>query len=198
MIILDKSVYLAKGSERICFVHPNDENKIIKIIYQQKSTNNQNELEYKYYKYLENKKVSFSNLSKCYGFIETNLGEGLVFERIRNYDRSTSLSLREYLQKKIFSCKEEKNLLNKLKNYLEINNILFVDATSVNILVKEVSKTEKKLVIIDGIGAKREGIKFNLYLVFPFYAKYKIKKQWKIFLQNIEKVKRKIKLNQRL
>lgn len=198
MIILNKGNILAKGSERACYLDPADSTKIIKIIYNKKSKNNQNELEYKYYEYLNGKNIEFSNLARCFGWVETNLGKGLIFERILNYDGTASSNLREILQRKILFSNEEDTLLNDLNTYLESNSILFIDATSLNVLVKEESKTKRKLVIIDGIGAKREGFKFYLYLKFNFYTKYKIKKQWNVFLENIKKVKKKIELNQKL
>ena len=52
IVELNDDFFLSKGSERSVYIHPNDKSKVIKILYNQKSKNNQNEMEYKYYKYL--------------------------------------------------------------------------------------------------------------------------------------------------
>lgn len=191
MIYLDKNNLLVSGSERACYIHPNDETKLIKIIHSKDEGYNQNDLEYKYYNYLDNQKVSFSNIAKCFGWIETNIGKGLLFERILNYDNSDAKEIRYYIKNNIFSDDEEKNLLNELKYYLEVNKVLFIDATTVNVLCKEISKGKYRLIIIDGLGGKRIGVKSRLYLIPIFlpYTIYKIKKQWKVFLKNIKNVK---------
>lgn len=191
MIYLDKNDLLSKGSERACYTHPSDDNKLIKIIYTKNIGYNQNDLEYKYYNYLKKSKVSFNNISKCFGWVETNIGRGLLFQKIKNYDNSISKEFRYYIKNNIFLDEEEKELLCELKYYLKKNKILFIDATTINVLCQETSKGVYKLIIIDGLGGKRVGIKSNLYLIpiLSSYTAYKIKKQWKIFIRNIENVK---------
>ena len=68
IVELNDDFFLSKGSERSVYIHPNDKSKVIKILYNQKSKNNQNEMEYKYYKYLEIKQVSFEHITNCYGW----------------------------------------------------------------------------------------------------------------------------------
>ncbi|RXK12365.1 hypothetical protein CP985_14515, partial [Malaciobacter mytili LMG 24559] len=82
MIILQNKDLLQKGSERACYEHPFDKNKIIKIVYNQKGKNNQNDQELYYYNFLNKQNIDYNNISICYGKIDTNLGEGLVFEKI--------------------------------------------------------------------------------------------------------------------
>ena len=45
-IELSDRLYLGKGGERKSYIHPQDNNKIIKIVYSQGKHNNQNTLEY--------------------------------------------------------------------------------------------------------------------------------------------------------
>ena len=191
MIALSKKLILGKGSERICYIHPLDKNKVIKIFYNQKSTNNQNILEYKYFKFLEKKNVNFSHITKCYYWLETNLGKGLVFHRILNYDNTNALGFQYFLKNKKFSFKEENELLEELRFYLVNNNILFTDATTINVICQKINTNKYKLIIIDGLGAKRKGLKLFLYTFLPFYTQYKIKKQWQVFLANVQRVKNK-------
>ncbi|MFW2454249.1 YrbL family protein, partial [Aliarcobacter butzleri] len=85
---------------------------------------------------------------------ETNLGKGLIFDRVMNYDDTPSKSFRYLIANKIITFHEQEILLNQLKNYLEKNQILFADNSLTNILCKEIRKNEYELIIIDGLGAK--------------------------------------------
>lgn len=127
--------------------------------------------------------------------MKTNLGKGLVFDRVLNYDKTSSKSFRYLIANKMINLEEQKILLSELKNYLEKNEILFADNSLTNILCKEVREKQYKLIIIDGLGAKRIGLKFWLYLRSRIYKKYKIKKQWTKFMLMYQKDLKRIALN---
>lgn len=182
-LILTDEHFIAKGGERACYLHPEDNTKIIKIIYIDGIHNNQNELEYSYMNYLINKKIELTHITNCYGYVETTLGKGLVFDRVQDYNGVFSKSFRYMIAHKLIDKKEQLLLLNELKIYLEKNKIMFVDNSMTNIFYKKISDSKSKLVIIDGLGAKRTGIKYNLYKIFPLYRDYKIKKQWEKLLK---------------
>lgn len=190
MILLNNNYLLSRGSERTCYIHPFDTNKVIKIIYNKKElNNNQNDLEFKYYSYLNSKNISYEHITKCFGWVDTNLGKGLVFERVLNYDNSIPKQLTHFLQHKIFTIEEETLLLNELKTYLETNKILFMDVATLNVLCKKISSSKYKLIIIDGLGPKRDGLKFWLYTNIELYNTYKQKKQWNKFIKLVNRVK---------
>ncbi|RXI35686.1 hypothetical protein CRU99_13785, partial [Malaciobacter mytili] len=147
MIILQNKDLLQKGSERACYEHPFDKNKIIKIVYNQKGKNNQNDQELYYYNFLNKQNIDYNNISICYGKIDTNLGQGLVFEKIIDYDGNISKTLRHYLKLNKFDNNKEESLLNDLKKYLFKYKIIFSDPTSVNVLCKRLSEDDYKLII---------------------------------------------------
>ena len=183
-IILNKNLFLARGGERDCYILPDDNNKIVKILHLKGKHNNQNELEYQYMKHIEKNLKDFSHIVRCYGFIDTNLGKGLVFDRVLDYDGEQSRCFRYTVLKKILTREHELKLVEELKQYILKNNILFIDATLVNILCQRVSDKEYKLIIIDGLGGRRKGIKSTLYNYSLLFTKYKVRKQWKKFLNN--------------
>lgn len=183
-IILDDKHLLAKGGERACYINPNNSQQIIKVIYTTSKThNNQNELENTYMTYLMKKNVDMSHIAKCYGYINTNLGKGLVYERIMDFDGTATNSFRFYIANKLLSKQIQEQLIQELKTYLETNLILFVDTSLTNIFCQQYEKDKFKLIIIDGLGAKRTGFKFWLYRNSKFYTKYKIKRQWDKFMK---------------
>ena len=60
MLIIKDEDFIAKGLERACYIHPEDETKVIKIVYSKQGIkNNQNEVEYMYIGYLKEKKKDF-------------------------------------------------------------------------------------------------------------------------------------------
>src|SRR5574344_2064168 len=140
MVQLKSELLLGDGGERLVFIHPNDNNKVIKVLQPGiKKHNFQNELEFKYYNF--------------------------------------------------FPEAKEKKLLEDLKSYLFKNEILFIDCSSHNVFCKKISEDKYTLIIYDGLGARRDSIKLSLYMKSKLYTKYKIKKQWKLFIKNCEKSK---------
>lgn len=189
MINLKKKDFLNKGGERTCYINPLNNKQIIKVLHLKDKNNKQNELEYIYYTYLKNKKINFSNIAQCFTWINTDKGAGLIFEKIVDYDGKISKSFRFYTRHNLLDNNTETSLLKNLKNYLERNLILFIDVSTVNVLCQKINQYEYKLIIIDGLGARRLGFKFYLYLYSNFLTKYKIQKQWNKFIINYNKDK---------
>jgi hypothetical protein len=183
-INLTKEFFIAKGGERECYIHPKDNSKVVKIIHRKGKNNEQNQLEYKYTNFLKSKNRSFEHITKCYGFVDTNLGKGLVFDRVFDYTNEQSKSFKEYVLNSSLPIDTEKKLIEELKNYIFSNDILFIDVDLSNLFCKEYEKGKYKLIIIDGLGARRIGFRFSLYLKSKIFTKYKMKKQWKKFWQN--------------
>jgi hypothetical protein len=177
-LILDEKDFLAKGGERSCYIHPEDNKKLVKVIHAKENLNQQNDVEEIYMNYLDKRSVDLSHIAKYYGKVSTNLGDGLIYERVLNYDGSETKSLRYSMVYKTIPLNILEELLQELKNYLEKNRILFVDTSLTNIFCKKIDNKNYKLIIVDGLGAKRLGFKFWLYRHCKIYTKYKIKRQW--------------------
>lgn len=188
MILLNNDL-IGIGSERSCYIHPHDNTKVIKVFHNKKNKNDQNKLEYKYYQYLGKKNISYKHITRCFGWIDTNMGRGLIFERVVNYDDTAPKQLTHYIKNKIFSNEREMELLLELKKYLLSNNILFMDVATLNILCKKIDKDKYRLIIIDGLGGKRDDFKFYLYTKIALYSRYKIVKQWKRLMFMVERLK---------
>ncbi len=192
MIELNKSLYIAKGAERECYIHPDDTSKLLKVEYNNSIDRNQNKLDIYYYTYLKKQNVSFSHIPKYYGTIETNKGDAVIYDSIKNYDNSVSKSFEEIIGEKKLSTLEEKQLLEELQTYLLTNLIVFGDVVLSNILCQEVSPNHYKLIIIDGLGGRRFGWKLWLHIHSKFYTKFRIAKQWKKLIKNYNLLKKSI------
>ena len=163
IISLTDNNLIAKGGERNCYEHPEDKTKVLKIVHRKEKHNEQNLLESIYYKFLLQKNIPTTHLAQIYGFTNTNLGEALIYERILDYNNQQSLSLKEVILKKKIKKEVENQLVNELKEYIFANNILFVDVDLSNVFCCQYEQDKYKLIIIDGIGARRIGWRFNLY-----------------------------------
>lgn len=177
-LFLHDNLLIARGGERACYIHPKDSTKVVKIVFANEGHNRQNELEYTYYCYLARKQIAYTHITKCYGYIATNYGLGLVFERVLNHDDSPCRSLRYAMAYHLINEKLQHELLEELRIYLNTQNILFVDTSLTNIFLQEYTPNQFRLIIVDGLGAKRVGLKSWLYRHSHFYLRYKITRQW--------------------
>ena len=187
MIELTEDLYIAKGAERECYVHPQDDTKVVKIQFNNNINRNQNDLDIYYYNYLKTKNISYLHIAKYYGTIETNKGIGLIFDRIIDYNGSLSKSFEDIITNKILSKTQQGFILDNLSTYLKENMIVFGDVVLSNILCQEYKKDHYRLMIIDGLGARRFGFKLWLHIHSKLFTKFRIYKQWKKLIDNYNK-----------
>ena len=181
---LSDSLFIGKGNERLCYIHPEDATKVIKIAHKHQNARNQNAIEAIYNDYLEKRGIDFSHLTRCYGWIDIGETQGLVFDRVINSDGSKLFSLSQSITEHILDLDYHKKLLKDLENYLQDNCIIFADVSLDNVMCAKQKDGSYKLIIVDGLGARRLGLKFWLYRHVMIYTKYKLKHQWKKVMQN--------------
>ena len=177
-IILDESLFIGEGRSRKCYIHPHEKNLCIKVP-NKKASQRSVKREVGYFKRLKRRGKSFNMISKYFHNVQTNMGEGEIFELIRDHDGCISKDLRYYLNLK---NKELNKLIIKLIEYLRqylINEyILFSDLDVANILLKKMSETEYRLVVIDGIGDNNQ-IPFLEYV--PALGVKRSIRKWEMF-----------------
>lgn len=184
MIDLDSLEPIGKGTNRLCFVHPEDKNKCIKITH----SNDYSEAikEIKYYKFLQKRNISWNLLAKYYGSVETSLGKGEVFDLIRDYNGEVSKTLSFYLQKdeKTKLILNPLELLKELKQYTFSENIIVKDLNTKNMLYQKLDDENARLVLIDGV-VNNDFLPFSKYI--SFFTQKKIKRLWKRFENSLPK-----------
>lgn len=184
---LDQALKLGEGNERICYLHPTETDKIIKVTKLSSNNRNQNQIEALYLRELELRRVPFSHIPRQHYWVNTTEGKGLVFDRISNDDNSPLLSLADCVQQGFISKHETNRMLSELYAYLYRHAIIFADV-GLNNLVCHKQNNNWHLTIIDGLGARRMGLKFFLYRKIHLLARMKLQRQWKIFMQKINSV----------
>jgi len=175
MLVVSEKV--GTGKEKVCYVHPHDQNKAIKLPISNTRVQTDREIRY-YKKLLKRKNVSYSHLPQFYGSVTTNLGEGYVVDLVRDYDGEISKSLEWYL-KNGYMLDNFSAQLHELKTYFLQNCIVFNhDMYEGNLLVKKLSSEKMQLVIIDGIG---DVVFIQWPNNIPLFVRLKIERRWKRF-----------------
>ena len=189
MINLTNAVEIGEGNERICYEHPKDNSKVIKITKKGVKSRKQNKIDMVYYKYLEKKAIDCSHLPLCYGYLQTTLGEGVVFDKVSN-DHSDTFTFEYIVMNNLLDKQIQKKILNDLVEYIVTNNILFIDVSLSNLICYRGPEGKYKLMIVDGLGSRHLGLKFWIYRNFTYLAKRKIGKQIKKLYANFEKLEK--------
>jgi len=178
IIVLDEEHYIAEGHTQKCYKHPEHKNLCIKIVKYNPSSGSRNIHEIDYYEKLKkkHKKYAYPFYSKYYGTVNTNLGNGYIFDLIRDIPTNEiSLTLCDYLKMKNapFSDDLLTQELDRLKKMMIEYKVVARDLYARNICCKVISNTSIKLVIIDGMG-HRDFIPLVDY--FSFFTKLKIER----------------------
>lgn len=175
-VVLKESDFIGKGNERACYSNPLDADTCIKVV--NTKHRSQNRIEKYYYSKLKKRNNISPFISEYYGEIETNLGIGLVFEKVTDEDGQSSKSIYALLKSNQISVSEAKKILQTVFNDLYDNAILLGDATKDQILLQKKNGTYLPK-IIDGLGTRRFGLKLFLVSNFKSIARRKLKKRWK-------------------
>ena len=185
MLTLESSSLIGKGLRRECYFHPQDETKCIKVIVA--GDHKETVREQSYYRLLEKRHISWEMLARFHGNVETNRGEGAVFELIRDYNDEVSKTLDHYFSANNgidLNYQDLSRALPLLKQYLLKWKIVTMSLKPHNIVYKKIHESEGVLVVIDNIG-NSDFIPICNYV--NWMAAQKIRRKWQRFEDSIEK-----------
>lgn len=196
MIELNDSLFIAEGSHRAIYRHPDDESKCLKIV-KEGSLEKRRKNNSKWYKRLR-KLSSFDETQKdlqayrklgsneemlrhiphFYGMVETNLGPAMLLDLISNENGSPARSLADHLESGKDRDKLTKALIS-LGEHLITSAIVVRDFSSHDIMVRESMDKELKLFVVDGLG----GAELVPISIFPFFARLKAARRIRRFFE---------------
>ena len=185
MLTLESSALIGRGLRRECYFHPEDENKCIKIVVA--GDHKETVREQSYYRLLEKRNIAWRMLARFYGNVETNLGEGAVFELIRDYSGEVSKTLVHYFSADTATDHDYQHLyqaLLALKQYLLQWKIVTISLKPQNIVYKKTNESEGVMVVIDNIG-NSDFIPICNYV--NWMATRKINRKWQRFEELLAK-----------
>ena len=174
---LSSDQYFAKGSKRFCFVHPHKQKLCIKLMKPQEegNINNENKRDIADYLTLEKMQNSalFDHIPKFHGTINTNLGEGLLLDLIRDGDGKISQSLGDLIHLEGMTEPLKESLI-KLKCWQLRENLFTTDTGPHNVVVQKITSSNWKLFYIEGFLNKR----FSLFMKhFTSFSKFMIRRE---------------------
>ena len=171
---------IGKGKERTCFVHPDDPQKAIKISIGDISEQSCREI--RFYQKLQKRGGNDPHIPGFYGLCETNLGQGIVVDLIRDQDGEVSRPLNWYLAEG-YPIEGFEAYLDELKQSFLQNLIIFNhDMTIGNLLFQKASASRAGLIAIDGLG---DVVAIDWFDIFPSLVRRKILRRWARFIARI-------------
>lgn len=178
MLNLKKLTPIGTGTNRACYIHPEDDTKCVKVTIS--GDFKESNKEKKYYKLLENKNTSWDMIAKYYGTVKTDMGEALVFDLVKDYTGDISQTLQFYLldEEKTSSINNPILLLQELKAYQLKEKIIIKDLNAKNIMYQKTSADSGRLIVIDGV-VNNDFLPFSSYI--DFFTTRKILRRWKTF-----------------
>jgi len=87
---------VGQGRERLCYQHPDDASRLIKVSSGGVSVQSQREIDF--YRRLQRRDdVAYTHIPRFYGVVATSRGRGIMVDLIRDFDGEISRSMRWYL-----------------------------------------------------------------------------------------------------
>ena len=169
---------IGAGQERVCYLHPHDPTRLVKL--QKGDSDKQTRRELKLYASLQRRGMcNFEHIPQFYGEVETSLGRGFVVDCVTDYDGGISKTLWWHFERG-YPVSEFSAYLEELRQYLLQNQVVFsVDMGRYNILFQKLSPERARLVIIDGLGNHTA---INWLDHIDFFVRRKIRRRWQRFI----------------
>ena len=149
---LTPELFVAEGADRQCYRHPDIPDRCIKVLHAERR-GGRFWREIAYFRSLQQRHADFKHLTRFHGVIETSLGDGAMFDLVRDDDGQISRSLATCLEANDAEFNFWTiNEMEALKQDFYDQWIVFHDLNPTNLMVKRLGYDKFRLVVIDGIG----------------------------------------------
>ncbi len=189
MIHLQERDLIAVSKTRKCYLHPEDPDKVIKIVQRKPKFGKQdaNWKEWRNYQYLMKRHSQLDFISTYHGFVDTSLGRGLCSNCIRDDDGRVSVRLEKVLaNRRNYDLAVLEKALRQLSKIIVEKNVQLFDLNQFNILIQVLSDGTYRPVSIDIKG------RYNNYEFIPvstyitFFSRLKLKRRCQRLLQMVQ------------
>ena len=183
MLRLKQSLLIGKGRHRNCYVHPGKPDNCVKVVVF--GDDKETLRERAFYRLLERRKTPMTMISGYFGEVDTDLGQGTVFELIRDFDGGVSKTLEHYLAFPGNTGVRLDSLLvaiESLRKYMLREKILTMTLKAKNLVYKRTGPWSGRLVIVDSLGNSEF---FPISSRIGFLADMKIRRRWRRFGESL-------------
>jgi len=181
---LSEDDFIGTGTRRTCYAYPGHPELCIKIPKAKKNGFKQQKREVKYYRKLEHREVPTERITRYHGSLQTSLGEGYLYDAVRDADGQPSLQMIHYLRNETERDSEFLDMLNLLEDYLFKYRVIIYDLSPWNILCRKGSDGSLEPFIIDGVG---DIVAIPVLNLSDRLVKQKIKRRWMRMVSRMEK-----------
>ena len=153
MTKIDRKLFIGDGTERDCFIHPERPDLCLKISRPGTGTKQHDNDVRLYAKLAKRGTDVWRHIARFVGTVETDAGEALLFETVRDEGGAVSKSLLHYLRNDPDAIDEAMfEALKRLERFLFRHHIILKDPSPSNLLYRRDEEGRGEFVIIDGIG----------------------------------------------
>lgn len=194
MIQLQDQDLIAVSKTRKCYLHPEKPDKVIKIIRRKPALfkRDANWKEWRHFRYLKKRHPRLHFISTYYGFVETNLGRGLMSDCIRDADGGISVRLEKVLANPAaYDLSALEQSISSFSQKIVERNIQLFDLNQFNLLIQVLPDGSYHPVSIDIKGRfnNYEFIPISTYI--PYFSRLKLKRRRKRLLQMVRQANQK-------
>ncbi len=191
-IVLSGISPLNRGVERVCYVHPLEPELVIKVPLQvDKKKCGANEEELKGYHLLVKDKVKLDFISHCHGYVDTDMGQGLLCDCIRDADGEVSRTIWDIvIHQDDCDVNYIVEIAEKLCHTLKSNKVWIFDLNLKNIALQRKANGSYKPYIIDlkGRAVRTEFIPITRYI--PYLSMKKLERRCNQLIDRIAEFRR--------
>jgi hypothetical protein len=187
MITLDDNLLVGQGTLRACYLHPQDETLIIKVGRPDRNGGiDANRKEFLSYQKIRQRHEKLEHISHCHGFIETDRGQGLACDCIRDSSGGISQTIWD-----IVVYDDDCDIDNILEvartlcDYLIAHDLFLFDINLKNIVLRKRRDNDYQAYAIDLKGPYDNKEFLQLSSRITFLGRKKLKRRTKQLLERI-------------
>lgn len=185
-LMLTDNLLIGKGAHKATYIHPENPNVCVKILFQTPDIDWEREKQYRRSRQLRH--LTSDLLPVYFGEVDTNLGTGYVFERVCNYDGSPSISIQDFLKQADSQDPAVRdkiiNLLVNFKQALFKERIMTSNMEPANFLIQMEAPSTYRIRVIDNIGSSNH---LPLAFYFDCVADARLKRYWDRFVKELKR-----------
>ena len=181
---LSENDCFSSGTHRKVYRYSGNEELLIKIAFNEDGKKDMAREMYVRNKLAKNN-ITSKILPAYHGTVKTNLGQGYIFEYIRDYDGSNSKTLEDYLQEQSDFASDYEEILRAIlefKQNLLKENIVIMDIFPINILLQRMADGSLRPMFINDMGSAAL-IPLEYYI--PALNRKRTLRRWQRFVQYI-------------
>lgn len=187
MIHLDDNLLIGRGTLRACYSHPDSDELVIKVpLPNTPAGEDANEKEMKSYRQISRIHPELRQISRCHGFVETDAGNGLLCDCIRDHDGAVSKTVWDIVVHHD-SCDMEALLATVARfcKYLIENDIFLFDINLKNVALQARKDAGWLAWAIDLKGPYDNKEFLQLSSRITFLGRWKLRRRTKELLERI-------------